>query len=220
VRVGRAVALALGRAGFDVAIAYHRSASAARVVVRRLRALGARGVAFRADLADPAAARRLVAQTRRALGGLDVLVNNAARFERTPFATTTEAAFDRHLDLNLRAAFFCSQAAARVMRGRGGWIVNIGDAGAHRAWPSYIPYTLSKAALPALTRSLAAALRPHGIRVNCVAPGAVLRPPGFPRARWKRVTRGRVSRVDEVTGAVVSFATCAPSVTGRVRSVG
>lgn len=219
-RVGRAIALALGRAGFDVAIGYHRSGRAARVVARRLRALGARGLAFRADLGDPAAARRLVLRAARALGGLEVLVNNAARFERTPVATTTPAAFDRHLDLNLRGAFFCCQAAARVMRRHGGHIVNIGDAGVDRPWPSYIPYTLSKAGIPALTKSLAAALRPLGIAVNCVAPGAVLRPPGFPLARWKLVTRGRVSRVDEVGQAVVYFATCPPSVTGRVRTVG
>jgi NAD(P)-dependent dehydrogenase (short-subunit alcohol dehydrogenase family) len=219
VRVGRAIALALGRAGFDVAIAYHRSVGDARAVVRRLAALGARAAAFRADLADPAAARRLVARAARALGGLDVLVNNAARFERTPFLGATPAAYDRHLDLNLRGAFFCSQAAARVMRRHGGHIVNIGDAGAGRAWPGYVPYTLSKAGIPALTRGLAAALRPHGIAVNCVAPGAVLRPPGFPLARWKRLTRGRVVRVDEVAAAVVYFATCPPAVTGRVRRV-
>ena len=218
-RVGRAIALALGRAGFDVVIGYHRSGRAARGVVRRLRALGARGFAFRADLADPAAARRLVARAARALGGLDVLVNNAARFERTPFTATTPSAFDRHLDLNLRGAFFCSQAAARVMRRHGGHIVNIGDAGADRPWPSHIPYTLSKAAIPALTRGLAAALRPLGIAVNGVAPGAVLRPPGFPLRRWKRVTRGRVVRVDEVAAAVVYFSRCPSSVTGRVRNV-
>jgi NAD(P)-dependent dehydrogenase (short-subunit alcohol dehydrogenase family) len=220
VRVGRAIALALARAGFEVAIGYHRSAREARGVARALDALGARAAALRADLAKPAQARRLVARAAHALGGLDVLVNNAARFERTPFLATTAAGYDAHLDLNLRGAFFCSQAAARLMRRRGGHIVNVGDAGTSRAWPSYLPYALSKAGLVALTRGLAPALRPYGIAVNCVAPGAVLRPPGFPRARWRRITRGGAPRIDDVAAAVVYFATCPPTVTGRVRNVG
>jgi NAD(P)-dependent dehydrogenase (short-subunit alcohol dehydrogenase family) len=102
------------------------------------------------------------------------------------------------------------------MRRRGGHIVNVADAAAAAAWPSYLPYALSKAGLVALTRGLAPALRPHGIAVNCVAPGAVLRPPGFPRARWTRVTRGRAAGIDEVAAAVVYFATCPPRVTGRI----
>jgi len=182
VRVGRAIALALARAGMDVAIGYHRSARAARRTVRELQAAGACALALRADLADPGAARGLVRDAARRLGGLDVLVNNAAVFERTPFLHATAAQYDRHLDLNLRGAFFCAQAAARVMGRHGGHIVNIGDVGALKAWPGYIPYTLSKAGTAALTRGLAAALRPLGIAVNCVAPGAVLRPPGFPLA--------------------------------------
>lgn len=217
--MGRAIAEALAHAGMDVAIGYHRSAREARRTVRELRAAGARAVALRADLSEPLAARRLVTRAARALGGLDVLVNNAARFGRTPFVTTTPAQYDRLLDLNLRGAFFCAQAAARVMLRRGGWIVNVGDVGAAKAWPGYIPYTVSKAGLTALTRGLAAALRPRRIAVNCVAPGAVLRPPGFPRARWKTLTRGRTASVQDVAAAVVYFATCPAHVTGRVRSV-
>ncbi len=218
IRVGGAIALALGGAGFDVAVAYHRSGRAARAVAAELRRRGARAVTLRTDLARPAEAQRLVARVTRRLGRLDVLVNNAARFERTPFLATTPAGYDRHLDLNLRGAFFCAQAAARVMR-PGSHIVNIGDAGADRAWPSYIPYTLSKAALVAFTRGLASALRARRIAVNCVAPGAVLRPPRFPVARWRRLTRGRRAGAVDVAAAVVRFATCPPTITGRVRAV-
>ncbi|HEY3065890.1 MAG TPA: SDR family oxidoreductase [Methylomirabilota bacterium] len=215
VRVGRAIALALARAGMDVAIGYHRSAGEARRTLRALEAAGARGVAVRADLADAAAARRLVADAARALGGLDVLVNNAAVFFRTPFASTTPAQYDQLLDVNLRGAFFCAQAAARLMTG-GGHIVNIADVGARKRWPGYIPYTVSKAALIAFTGGVAAALRSQQVAVNCVAPGAVLRPPGMPEARWRAVTRGRVSALDDVTAAVVFFATCPSEVTGQV----
>jgi NAD(P)-dependent dehydrogenase (short-subunit alcohol dehydrogenase family) len=106
------------------------------------------------------------------------------------------------------------------MRRRGGHIVNIGDAGADRAWPSYIPYHVSKAGVAALTRGLAAALRPRRIAVNCVAPGAVLRPVRFPRARWQRLVGDAPPAADAVAAAVVRFATCPPEVTGQVFRVG
>lgn len=218
VRLGRAIALALGRAGMDVVIAYHRSERQARGTVAALEASGARAAALRADLGDARAARRLVERAARALGGLDVLVNSAAVFTRTPLATTTAAQYDALLDLNARSAFFCAQAAAELL-GEGGHIVNIGDAGADRGWPGYIPYTMSKAGIVALTRGLAAALGPRGIAVNCVAPGAVLRPPRFPRARWARLTRGGVDHAEEVAHAVVFFATCPPYITGQVLEV-
>jgi NAD(P)-dependent dehydrogenase (short-subunit alcohol dehydrogenase family) len=218
VRVGRAIALALARAGMDVAIGYHRSARQARETVRAIERVGVRGAALRANLADPVAARRLVRDAARRLGGLDVLVNSAAVFHRTPLATTTPAGYDRVLDVNLRGVFFCCQAAAAAMR-PGGHIVNIGDVGADRGWPGYIPYIASKAGVAALTRGLAGALRSRGIAVNCVAPGAVLRPVGFSRARWKAVTRGRAVPLEDITAAVQFFATCPGDITGQILRV-
>lgn len=216
VRLGRAIALALGRAGLRVAIACHRSTAAARGVVGELHALGVEAIAVRADLRRPAEATRLVTQTVRHFGRLDVLVNNAGVFVRTPFARTRPAQYDALLDLNLRGAFFCAQAAARRMRS--GRIINIGDAGMGHAWPGYIPYTLSKTGIATLTRGLAAALAPR-ISVNCVAPGPILRPPGFPRARWRSLSRDGASPED-VAAAVVFFATCPRSITGQVLAVG
>src|SRR5213593_1850698 len=178
-RVGRAIALALARAGLDVAIGYHRSAREARGLVRELEAAGVRAAVLR-------------------LGRLDVLVNNAAVFARTPFLRASPAQYALHLDLNLRGAFFCAQAAARAMRRHGGHIVNVGDVGATKGWPDYIPYTLSKAGIVALTRGLATALRPLGIAVNCVAPGAVLRPRSVSPARWRRLTRGHAGSPEDV----------------------
>jgi len=219
VRLGRAIALALASAGMDVVIGYHRSARAARQTLADLRGRGAQAFALRADLRDPRAAQRLVVEAAHRLDGLDVLVNNAAVFARTPFATVTPAQYDEFLAVNLRAAFFCCQSAAAVMRGGGGHIVNIGDVGAERAWPGYIPYTLSKAGIVALTRGLAVALRPRRIAVNCVSPGAVLRPPGFPLARWKAVTRGRAAHPEDVAAAVLFFASCPRHITGQVLRV-
>lgn len=218
-RVGRAIALALAREGADVAIGYLRSAAEAKTTVRDLRALGVRAVALRGDVGRPAEAKRLVAQAVARFGRLDLLVNNAAVFFRTPLLETTPAQFDRVIAVNLRGAFFCAQAAARAMGRRGGRIVNIADVGAVRAWPGYIPYGLSKAGIVMLTKGLAAALAP-GIQVNAVGPGVVLLPEGFPRAAVKRladrIPMGRHGEPADVAAAVRFFATCPEYITGQV----
>ena len=199
----------------DVAIHYHGSAAAARVTAREADARGVRVVTLQADLRRRGAPARLVADAARALGGVDVLVNSAAVFRRRPLGGITATEWDATLALNLRAPFLCAQAAARTMR-RGGHIVNIVDVAVTRTWTGYIPYTVAKSGLVTLTRLLAAALRPRRIAVNCVAPGLVLRPRGFSRARWRRLTRGTAPRTaQDVAAAVVMLATCAPDVTGR-----
>jgi NAD(P)-dependent dehydrogenase (short-subunit alcohol dehydrogenase family) len=218
VRLGRTIALGLADAGFDVAIGYYRSASAARATVRDLRRRGARAFALRADLRDAAAARRLVHSAARALGGLDVLVNNAAAFARTPLATARLADWNALLDVNLRAPFVCTQAAVARMRG-GGHVVNVADAWSRGAPAGWSAYAASKTGLEMLTRVLAAELRPRGIAVNAVAPGAVLKPARLAPARWRAITRGQSARPTDVVAAVVRFATCPPALTGRVRTV-
>jgi NAD(P)-dependent dehydrogenase (short-subunit alcohol dehydrogenase family) len=218
IRVGRAIALGLAAAGMDVAIGYHRSASAVRATLEALRAAGARAVAVRADLGDPRAAQRLVTTAARALGGLDVLVNSAARFGRTPVGTVTRRQYDAFLDVNLRGAFFCAQAAVAAMP-RGGHIVNIGDVMVDLARAGWVPYMLSKAGIVALTRGLAAELRPRGIAVNCVAPGAILKPDWLPPERWRRITKGHAGDPDDVVAAVRFFATCPPYITGQILRV-
>jgi pteridine reductase len=219
VRVGREIARALAEAGADVAIGYRRSAAEARATVRELETRGVRAVALRADLARPREAGALVAGAVRRLGRLDVVVNNAALFFRTPVLAATPAQFDRLLAVNLRAPFFVSQAAARVMSRRGGRIINIADVGAVRAWPGYVPYGVSKAGVVMLTRGLAAALAPR-IQVNAVAPGVVLLPEGFPResaARLAaRIPMRRHGRPADVAEAVRFFATCSSYITGQI----
>ena len=218
IRLGRAIALALADAGFDVAIAFHRSTAEARRTVDDLRQHGASACAIRADLRDARAARPLVAQAARALGGLDVLVNSAALFYRTPLATATPAQWNVLIDLNVRAAFFCTQAAAARMA-PAGHIVNVGDVITRLAHPGWAAYTVSKAGIEALTHALAAELRPRRIAVNCVAPGAVLKPDWLPAARWRAITRGHAGAPEDVAAAVVFFATCPVYVTGQVLSV-
>lgn len=219
VRVGRAIALALARDGADVAVGYRDSRRAAQATAAELRALGVRAIALHADLARPADAARLVGAARRAFGRLDLLVNNAAVFARTPFAHVTPAQFDRFIAVNLRGPFFGAQAAVRAMGGRGGRIVNIVDVAAIRSWPGYVPYALSKAGLLALTRALAVALAPR-IQVNAVGPGVVLFPERFSRperaALTARIPMGRAGAPADVAAAVHFFATCPDYITGQV----
>ncbi len=218
-RVGRAIALALAREGADVVIGYLHSAAEAKTTVRDLRALGVRAVALRADVGRPAEAKRLVAQAVARFGRLDLLVNNAAVFFRTPLLETTPAQFDRVIAVNLRGAFFCAQAAARAFGTRGGRIINIADVGATRAWPGYVPYGISKAGVVMLTKGLAAALAP-AIQVNAVGPGVVLLPAGFPRESGRRLTAripmGRHGEPADVAAAVCFFATCPDYITGQI----
>lgn len=219
IRLGRAISLTLAREGCHVAVNYLRSKPAAAATASEIRALGVEAAAIHADLAQPSEVKRLIAQTIRRFGRLDLLVNNAGVFFRTPLAETTPAQWDRLLGVNLRGPFLLSQAAARVMERSGGRIVNIGDVGGVRAWPSYIPYCVSKAGLLMLTRALALALAPR-IQVNCVAPGAVLLPEGFPahlRRRLRReVPMGREGDPADVASAVLFFATAPSYISGQV----
>ncbi|MFQ5530018.1 MAG: SDR family NAD(P)-dependent oxidoreductase, partial [Gemmatimonadota bacterium] len=174
-RVGRAIAEALADAGYDLVLHYHSSEDEATEVAHLLGERGSRIEIVRADLSDPGQIALPFRAADTALGGLELLVNSAAMFPRVDPLEVTHADWDRVFALNARAPFLCAQQAAVRMASGGGAIVNIVDTGATEAWPHYVPYVASKAALASLTRGLAAAFAPH-IRVNGVAPGAVLLP--------------------------------------------
>jgi NAD(P)-dependent dehydrogenase (short-subunit alcohol dehydrogenase family) len=175
-RVGRALALALARAGCDVAVHYHTSGDDADRTVRDIEALGRRAFPLQADLGDPAAITPLIEESVLGLGALDILVNSASLFERAAVADIDAAAWDRVQALNVRAPFLLSRAAAPHLARRRGCIINIADLSALQPWPSYAHHAVSKAGLVHLTRVLARALAPD-VRVNAIAPGTVL-PPG------------------------------------------
>lgn len=188
-RVGRALALALAQRGMHVAVHYNRSRAEAEELAQGLTAgYGVKAAALRAELGDAKACRRLVDDAARALGGLDALINSASLYEQTPFDGVSIDDWDRHLDVNLRAPFFLSQAAAPHLRKRGGSIVNIADWAAHRPYAGYIPYCVSKAGLLCLNTALAKQLAPQ-IRVNAVLPGPVLLPESDTKARREAVRR-------------------------------
>lgn len=175
-RVGRAFTIALAEAGCDVVINYNESAADAKATAADVERLGRRAAVVQADVSAAADIRRLIDETERTFGRLDILVNNASLFERARVADITEADWDRVLDVNLKGPFFLAQAAAPLLRREGGGvIVNIVDLSALQPWPSFAHHAVSKAGLLHLTRVLARALAPD-IRVNAISPGTVLPP--------------------------------------------
>src|SRR5258706_6593492 len=162
-RVGRAIASALAERGADLAIHYNRSREEAQRLARDLEAShGCKTALFRADLAD---ARQVVTLGRSVLkrfGAVQVLVNSASVYEKTPFGKTGAKDWDAHLNVNLRAPFLLSQTLGEAMKKAGeGKIINIADWAAKRPYAVYIPYCVSKACLLALNLALANALAPH-----------------------------------------------------------
>ncbi len=178
VRLGRAIALALGGAGCDVALHHWHSVTAVGEVASAIAALGRRAVPIRADLSDPRTCASVVATARRELAGLDVLICSAAVFLPGDLATTTLADWETHMALNLRAPWLLSQAlVAGLGDGERAKIVNVSDARVRHPARGYLAYRVSKAAVTHLTELLALDLAPR-VTVNAVAPGAVLPPPG------------------------------------------
>jgi NAD(P)-dependent dehydrogenase (short-subunit alcohol dehydrogenase family) len=171
--IGRAVAVAFAREGAHVAVNFLDDKAAAEAVAAEVAALGCRSCTIAADVSKPEEARRLVAEAERALGPIDVLVNNAGIFPRAPFLELDEAQWDAVLDTNLKGTFVCSQEAARrmVAAGRGGVIVNLASGAPYRGGLRSTAYMASKLGIVGLTRGMSRELALHGIRVNAVAPG-------------------------------------------------
>ena len=174
-RVGRALALALADRGARLAIHHHDSPDLASSLIQQLSARNIEAAAFQCDLRQADAPDRLVADVMRHFGALDILVNSAAVMVRRPLDEITPADWDDTFALNLRAPFFCARAAARAMGERGGVIVNLADLAGIEAWPAYAAHGISKAGVIHMTRVLARILAPR-VRVNAIAPGAVLLP--------------------------------------------
>jgi len=173
-RLGRAIALGLARRGSSIAVHFHQDATGAEDTAAKTREFGVEAEIVQADLSQPEQAENLVAEVVRIFGRIDVLINNAAIYSRTPLGQVTRDDWDRLLNLNLRGAFFCAQAAGVAMKHQGsGKIVNIADVAGLDPWPGYIPYSISKAGLIAMTTGMAKALAPE-VTINAVAPGTVL----------------------------------------------
>ncbi|MEU0204458.1 MULTISPECIES: SDR family oxidoreductase [unclassified Streptomyces] len=209
--IGAATALRLAREGADVAVGYVHGKEAADDVVRAVEALGRRAVALRADAAEAADAAGVVDAAAEALGGLDVLVNNAGVGVLGPLESLSLADVERVLAVNVRGVFLASQAAAARM-GEGGRIITIGSCIALRVpGPGGTLYAMSKAALTGLTKALARELGERGITANLVHPGPIdtdMNPADGPYASGQAAMTalGRFGTADEVASMVAHLA--------------
>lgn len=204
--IGRAIALALARAGCDVAInCRSRTEDAARVAAE-VTALGRRAIVVQADVADASAVAAMVARISSALRPVDILVNNAGIGPRRGIDDLTEADFDETIAVNLKSAFLCTQAVLPHMRAqRWGRIVNISSGAARGAGSIGLHYNASKAGMEGLTRGYAARLAKEGVTVNAVAPSLIetdMMPLSHADAAV-RIPVGRVGQPDEVAQATL-----------------
>jgi len=204
-RLGRALALGLGRRKMSVAVHYHASAAEANATLHDLRELGVDGETFAGDLRDVAQARALPARVAERFGRLDVVVNSAGVMLPASVEETTPELWDEVMNLNLRAAFFVAQAALPWLRPVNGRVINIADVGGLEVWPRYAVHCISKAGVIMLTRALALAMAPE-VTVNAIAPGAVMPPDEWAadaRAHLARTTPlGRLGGPDDVVAAL------------------
>ena len=209
-RIGKAIALELAAQGYRVALHYHRSRKEARAVSRALTGLGVEHSLHSADQCDVKALRRMVAAVAERWGRLDVLVNSAAIFPRSDAALCTPAEFDRVIAANLRGPFFLCQAAFPWLKKSRGCIVNLTDIHARRPLIRHAPYSISKAGLEMMTKSLALEWARFGIRVNAIAPGAILFPARTParlqRKSTRRIPLGRTGTPREIAQGVLYLA--------------
>ena len=222
IRVGRAISLALADAGADIVVNYHSSADAARQTAAEINERGRQALPVCADVSQADQVRSLVEAAIDRFGRLDILVNSASLWRRTPWSELDEAAWDQLLDIDLKGPFLCAKAAAPHLAAHGdGAIVNIVDLSAFVPFPNFMPHSVAKAGLANLTYALAMELAP-AVRVNAVAPGPVLPPPDFTEtqlaATAKRTLLRRWGSAEDVAQAVV-FLVRADYITGVVLPV-
>ncbi len=172
--VGKGIALELAREGCDVAVNYNSDRAGAEATAAEIEAMGRRAMVVRANVGSSADVERMFEETLGRFPRLDVLVNNAGVQTWKTLLELEEAEWDRVIDTNLKGCFLCTQRAARHMKDSGGGaIVNIGSGSNKMPFPNLVDYTSSKGGIEMFTRVAGVELGPYGIRVNCVAPGAV-----------------------------------------------
>ncbi|HJG27282.1 MAG TPA: 3-oxoacyl-[acyl-carrier-protein] reductase [Subdoligranulum variabile] len=225
--IGRAICLALAKAGFDLCINYAAGSSAAEQTAEECRGLGVQAVVLQADVTTPAECQNLVEKAAGTFGRLDVLVNNAGVNADKLILRMQEADFDKVIDTNLKGAFFCCKAACKLMmRQRYGRIINISSVVGLHGNAGQSNYAASKAGLIGLTKSLAKEFAARGVTVNAVAPGFIetdmtaAMPETAKAAALAAVPAGRIGHADEVAAAVAFLAgSQAAYITGQVLCV-
>jgi 3-oxoacyl-[acyl-carrier protein] reductase/pteridine reductase len=220
-RIGRGIALALARAGADVAITYRNSQAEAAQTAEEIESLGCRALAVACDVRSEASVREAIALIAGRFGRLDVVVNNAAVFAAVPLERISLEAWDAVFETNARGPFLVAREALNHLRAVEGRIVNIGSLGGIYAWAGHAHYCSSKAALHMLTQAMAKAFAPQ-VSVNCVAPGWIEMEESDARqaAHFSLKTpMQRNGTVDDIAQAVLFFATGPHFVTGQILAV-
>src|SRR5580698_2577141 len=220
-RIGREIALALARAGANVAITYRNSKMEARQTEEEIESLGCRSAAVECDVRSEASVRAAMESVLGEFGQLDSLVNNAAAFESSALEQISLEAWDRVFETNARGPFLVAREALPHLRAAQGRIVNIGSLGGIHAWAGHAHYCASKAALHMLTQAMAKAFAPE-VSVNCVAPGWIALDEHSEEAAAHFAAKTPMRRngtADDVAQAVLFFATGPQFVTGQILTV-
>ena len=208
--IGKGIALELARCGCDVAVNYNSDAAGAEATAAEIRCMGRQAMITGANVGVAAEVDRMFAQVLEKFGRLDILINNAGVQTWKPLLELEEAEWDRTIAVNLKGCFLCTQRAARLMKDRGGRIVNIGSGCNKLAFPNLVDYTASKGGIEMFTKVAAVELGKYQITVNCVAPGSVeiertQHETGDYASTWAGLTPlGRVGKPVDI-GSTVAF---------------
>ena len=222
-RLGASIARSLGAEGASVVVHYHMSATEAAETVGTIEKAGGKACAVQGDLRREADVRKVIATAKERFGRLDLLVCSAADFEQVPFAELELDVWEQMMRLNLTAPFLCAREALPMLRDAEGQIIFVADIAGLQPWPGYAHYCVSKAGLLMLTKCLAVELAIDEIRVNAVAPGAVLFPDDYPDEDQRRVVARiplkRAGEPEDVARTVTFLATGSTFITGQVIAV-
>jgi pteridine reductase len=205
-RVGKAIAVRLAMEGCNIALHYNAAKKEANQTLNELKGFPVNAKSYQANLRESEEITSLFQSISRDFKRLDILINSAAVMQRIPFHKVTPEDWEATIDLNLRATYFCTQSAIKLMGDEGGVVINISDIAGLQPWVDYPVHSISKIGVEMLTKVAALSYGP-GVRVNAVAPGPVLKPDHMSETRWAQLGAelpiGQVGEPTDVSEAIV-----------------